>query len=214
MRRIADEAAPQRDDAGLSLIELMVTMGVMSIVMLVFTTGIVQVYWANRRTETVSVAQSQLHMAFQRFDRELRYASSISLPNDVAIGTRYYVEFAEADPTKCVRLRLDTHGQAGAGILQLIRWNLGTPPTATSPWTTVASNLDVGSDKPFARQDVGEKPYATATVGQDFMTAFQRLRIRLTTKVADAVTTVDTTFTAVNSAKAITNGCMSDWARA
>jgi prepilin-type N-terminal cleavage/methylation domain-containing protein len=222
MRRIADPAAPQRDDAGVSLVEMMVTMGVMGIVMVVFTTGIAQLYWASRRTETQAVAQSQLYLAFQRFDRELRYASSISDESPVAVGgTRWYVEFAEADPTKCVRLRLDTtanpppNGQDGAGVLQLIRWTLGTPPTATSPWTTIASNLVADADKPFQMQAAGETPYATADAGQDFQSAFQRLRIRLTARVAGTRTAVDTTFTAVNSAGTTQrNACRDDWARA
>jgi prepilin-type N-terminal cleavage/methylation domain-containing protein len=226
MRRItAGSAAPQHDDAGLSLIEVMMTMTVLSVVTLVFTTGIVQVYSANRRMEAQSVGESQLHAAFQRFDRELRYGSSISEPG--IVGQRHYVDFAEADPTQCVRLRLDANaqpnGEDGAGVLQLIRWKLGTPPTGTSAWTTIASNLVVDTDPlntipdtglPFATQAAGSAPYASDPVGQEFRTAFQRLRIHLTARFAGIRTGVDTTFTAVNSAKATqTNACENDWLR-
>ncbi|MET8148424.1 type II secretion system protein J [Actinoplanes sp. NPDC049668] len=211
------EAAPRRDDEGLTLIEMVVTMSVMAIVMVVFTTAIAQVYWANNRIENSAVAQSQLHVAFQRFDRELRYASWIGTPAKVDSHT-WYVEFAEADPTRCNRLRLDTTaqptgGQDGTGVLQLIRWTRGTWPTgspkpATSAWATIASNLVEGTDPPFDTQNVGAMPYATASAGQDFKTAFQRLRFRLTTRVGTNTATVDTTFSAVNSAKATqSNGC-------
>jgi prepilin-type N-terminal cleavage/methylation domain-containing protein len=214
MRRLADAAAP-RDDEGLSLIEMLVTMGIMSIVMVMFTTAIAQVYWATGRMENASVAQSQLHMAFQRFDRELRYASWIGEPAKVGSHT-WYVEFAEADPAKCIRLRLDTtaqpstNGVDGTGILQMIRWNGGTwpaggPKPAGSAWTTVASNLvvDANTGPPFETQGVGSMPYATASAGQDFQTAFQRLRFNLTSRIAKTTAKVDTTFSAVNSAKAI-----------
>lgn len=225
MLRITGTAARQHDDAGTSLMELMVTMGLMSVVTLVFTTGIVQVYWGNRRTETQSVGQSQLHVAFQRFDRQLRYASSISEPGTV--GQRYYVDFADADPTQCVRLRLDANaqpnGQNGAGILQLIRWQEGTPPSGTPRWTTIASNLLVDTDPlntipdtglPFTTQAAGSMPYAADPVGQKFSTAFQRLRVHLTAKFAGITTEVDTTFTAVNSAKATQPiACENDWPR-
>ncbi|GID95947.1 type II secretion system protein J [Amorphoplanes digitatis] len=218
MRRTVETAAPRPDDEGLSLIEMLITMSVMSIVMIVFTTGIAQVYWANGRIENSAVAQSQLNVAFQRFDRELRYASWIGQP-ELVDSHLWYVEFAEADPTRCNRLRLDTTaqpsagGQNGAGVLQLIRWTRGTWPTgdpkpATSAWATIASNLVVGTDPPFDTQNVGAMPYATAVAGQDFKTAFQRLRFRLTTRVGNNTAAVDTTFSAVNSAKATqSNGC-------
>ncbi|GAB1645232.1 type II secretion system protein J [Krasilnikovia sp. MM14-A1259] len=222
MRKLLQRAATRRDDEGLSLIEMMVTMGIMSVIGAMFTTGVMQVYRANNLSDTRANAQSQLHTAFQRFDRELRYASWISEPGPPVIvaadRNRYYVEFAESDATRCVRLRLDTkpqaapNGQDGTGVLSFMRWTIDPNTKAvltTGPWTTVASNIVVApGEPPFDRQEAGTQPYATAapyptsiapSYGKNFSTAFDRLRIRFMTKLAGSETTVDTSFTAVNT---------------
>ncbi|BFU46782.1 type II secretion system protein J [Krasilnikovia sp. MM14-A1004] len=213
MRWLRENMSRRRGDEGVSLVEMMVTMSIMSVVGAMFATGIIQVFRANNLIETRAVAQAQLYMAFQRFDRELRYASWIADPGKV--GTRWYVEFADADPTKCAQLRFDTtaqpaaNGQDGAGILQLVRWTKGTPPTAASTWTTVASNLVEQSYQPFEMQPANSTPYSSASAGSQFTTANQRLRIRLTSRSAGSTTEVDTTFTAVNTSRdtLATNGC-------
>jgi prepilin-type N-terminal cleavage/methylation domain-containing protein len=204
------------DDAGFSLVELMVTMGVMSALMAIFTTAILQVYRTVSAVESVSVAQSQLQLAFQRLDRELRYASWIGQQGTV--GTTWYVEYAGADPTGCGQLRLtapsgsDTGADAN-GVLQLIQWTRGTPPAAGAKGTTLASLLVTGgADPPFLLQPAGSAPYydpSASSVGTNFATEFQRLRIRLTTRVGSRSTQVDTTFTALNTTRntSATNGC-------
>jgi prepilin-type N-terminal cleavage/methylation domain-containing protein len=209
MNRRGTTVPPRRaDDSGLSLIEIMVTMGIMSVLMVIFTTAILQVYRTSAATESLSAAQSQLQIAFQRFDRELRYASWIAQPGKV--GTTWYVEFAAADATKCGQLRLETpagpaSGADAAGVLQLVRWARGTPPAAGARGQTVASNLVTDSaDPPFERQTAGAAPFADPSaevVGEDFATDFQRLRIRLTSRVGNQSTAVDTTFTALNTSR-------------
>jgi prepilin-type N-terminal cleavage/methylation domain-containing protein len=203
-------------DAGFSLIELLVTMGVMSILMVIFTTAILQVYRTSSATESESFAQSQLQVAFQRTDRELRYASWIGLPGKV--GTTWYVEYADADSIRCGQLRLEASSAVNAdddadGVLQLVQWTLGTPPPAGVRGLTLASMLVTdGADPPFELQAGGSTPYANPSadaVGTSFATDFQRLRIRLTTRVGARSTQIDTTFTALNTtrAPAVTNGC-------
>jgi prepilin-type N-terminal cleavage/methylation domain-containing protein len=207
---------PTSNDAGFSLIEVMVTMGVMSVLMVIFTTAILQVYRTSSATQSLSTAQSQLQIAFQRFDRELRYASWIGVPGKV--GTVWYVEYADADAVRCGQLRLEASpaGDADAdahGVLQLIQWNRGTPPAVAAQGQTLASMLITdGADPPFELQLAGSAPYANPSadaVGAGFATEFQRLRIRLTTRVGDHTTQVDTTFTALNTTRntPATNGC-------
>jgi prepilin-type N-terminal cleavage/methylation domain-containing protein len=198
------------DDAGFSLIEVMVTMGIMSVLMVIFTSAILQIYGTSATAETISFAQTQIQLGFQRFDRELRYASWIAVPGQV--GTTWYVEFAGADPTQCQQLRLET-GADGDGVLQLFRWTRGTPPTSGTPGQTVASLIVMDDvDSPFVRQAAGSSPYLSPSadaVGADFATDFQRLRIRLTTRVGRESTQVDTTFTAMNTSRdtAAANDC-------
>lgn len=189
------------DDAGYSLIEVLVTMGIMSVVLTMFTTAIVSAYRATGSAEKRSIAQSELHRGFQRFDRELRYASWIAAPGQV--GSTWYVEFAGVGGTECLQLRLEPGTPAanpgdGTGILQLLRWTPGSPPAQTARGQTVASHLVIGAVAPFERQAANTSPYASS----DFITDFQRLRIRLTSRVDDATSDVDTTFTALNTSRA------------
>ncbi|MET0495481.1 MAG: prepilin-type N-terminal cleavage/methylation domain-containing protein [Actinoplanes sp.] len=195
-------------DAGTSLVELMVTMAIMSIMMVIFTGAILQIYRATTDTESLTTAQSQLRLAFQRFDRELRYASWISEPG--LVGTAWYVEFAGPADTGCRQLRLETvspdgNGVDGEGQLQLISWTPGAPPAAGDPGQTIAAQiLTTGVAPFFERQAANGTPYASASadaVGTDFTTDFQRLRIQLTTRVAAGTAQVDTTFTALNTSR-------------
>ena len=211
------------DDAGFSMAEVIVTMSVMSVVMLLFTGAIMQVYKSTRATDSLTVAQSQLATAFQRFDRELRYASWISQEGSPDGGTTWYVEFAGPDPTQCRQLRLQTtalpaKGSDGRGILQLLQWQQGAPPAPGTPGQTIASNVVTtpGRTDYFKRWLPGETQYATPSpsasaslTGTDFTSDFQRLRLQLTTQSSTGSAQIDVTFTALNTSRETqaTNPC-------
>jgi prepilin-type N-terminal cleavage/methylation domain-containing protein len=204
--RQRSDAARDQGDAGFSMIEVMVTMTILSIMMVIFTGAILQIYRTSTATESLTTAQSQLRIAFQRFDRELRYASWVAEPGRV--GTAWYVEFAGPADAGCLQLRLETapgggNAADGLGVLQLLRWTPGSPPAAGTPGQTIASQiLTTGVDPFFDLQPIDDAPYASASAsatGTDFVAAFQRLRIRLKTKVAAGTAQIDTTFTALNT---------------
>ena len=195
----------RRDDSGMTLVEVMVSMAVMSFVMLAFTGSIMQVFQTTAKTETISYAQTQLQIAFQRVDREIRYASWISTPGQV--GTAWYVEYANFDGTTCGQLRFDTAPTPpvgtqsdGKGVLALVSWNRDAPPAAGTAGQIIATRLlDPGAGGPFEKQD------PAANTG-DFNPDFQRLRIRLTSQVggtqsSDSTAQMDTTFTALNTSR-------------
>jgi prepilin-type N-terminal cleavage/methylation domain-containing protein len=198
---------PPRDDAGFSLAETLITVAVMGVVMAVFTGAILNVYKTSTATEALTIAQTQLRQAFQRFDRELRYATWIAQPGQ--FGTAWYVEFAGPGPTECRQLRLQMApsggtGTAGPGVLQMLAWTRGTPPSAGAAGQTIASEIvTTGVDPFFDLQSTNVLPYASASagVGSQFQPDFQRLRIRLTARVAAGVTQIDTTFTALNTSR-------------
>jgi prepilin-type N-terminal cleavage/methylation domain-containing protein len=199
-----------RDDDGFSLAEVMVTMGIMSVLLVLFTGAILQVYRTVTATETLSDAQSELSRAFQGFDRQLRYASWIATPGKY--GTATYVEFAGPLTTDCYQLRLEPGDGTNTGVLQLLTWTAGSPPAPGTRGRTIASQIVTDAAQPpyFELQSAGAQPYATAPVGNDFVTANQRLRIRLTTQVTGGGTTrIDTTFTALNTSSdtKATNAC-------
>ncbi|GIH89965.1 type II secretion system protein J [Planobispora siamensis] len=199
-------------DAGISLVEVMVTVGIMGILMAIFTTGILQVYRSVNVTESVATAQSQLNIMFQRLDKEIRYASWVAEPG--LVRNRWYVEFAgtsaENDATECGQLRLDL----GTGVMQLIRWTPGSPPAEGRPGQTLASQivttgLGTGTPTPpFELQEAGSFPYGgtgSSAVGADFAPDYQRLRLHLTTRVSTssdaAPVETDITFTALNTSR-------------
>jgi prepilin-type N-terminal cleavage/methylation domain-containing protein len=208
-------AARDRDDAGFSMVEILVTMGVMSVVMVVFTAAILQAYRTSAKAESISIVQSQLQTAFQRFDRQLRYASWIAQPGQV--GTAWYVEWAGYDGSQCHQLRLETAPASGQdspddghGVLQMLTWPLATPPAAGTPGQTIAGNLVTpDSSGPFERQVAGVTAGAGPSAGSDFTPDFQRLRVRVTAQRGDSTAHVDTTFTALNTSRntPATNEC-------
>ncbi|MFI7598750.1 type II secretion system protein J [Actinoplanes sp. NPDC049681] len=200
------------DDSGTSLAELMVTMGIMSVVMVLFTGAILQVYKTVSATDTRSDAQNQLARAFQRFDQQLRYASWIGDPAKATSGT-WYVGFAGVDPTDCYQLRLVPGDSGKPGVLQLFSWKAGLPPASGTVGQTLASQIDMTDTpanpfKPFTKHAYGATPFATATptpgatpIGGKFESKFQMLRIQLTARTGAGLARIDATFTALNTGK-------------
>jgi prepilin-type N-terminal cleavage/methylation domain-containing protein len=211
MMRRRHAARPERDDAGFTLTEVMVTLGVMSVVMVIFTGAIIQVFRTSTKAESISFIQTQLQTAFQRFDRQIRYASWIAEPGQV--GTAWYVEWAGYDGSECYQLRLETapatgdgSSDNGRGVLQMLTWPRATPPVAGTAGQTIAADLAVpDSSGPFIRQ----VPSLAVDGVTGFSPDFQRLRIRITGQRGDSTAQVDTTFTALNTSRntPATNDC-------
>ena len=196
-----------RGDAGVTLIEVMIAMGVMSIVTAVFTTAVIQVYRSVNAGENTSVTQTQLRLALQTLDREVRYSSGITVPSAAAVRGAWYVEFLGVDSRTgaavCRQLRLDA-----SGVLQQLTWTPGSPPVAGTAGQTLASGLVLpggGVAAPFERQAAGSLPYATPSTGIGFTPDYQRLRLRLTTREGTATSVSDVTFSALNTSRETTD---------
>lgn len=174
-----------RGDAGITLIEVVVAMSILSIFLAIFTGAVTQMYRAANRTEAVAGTQSQLHVAFLRLDKEIRYAAGISTP--AAVGGDQYVEFLTTNTgtPRCTQLRLRTVDEQ----IQRRTWTQGASPLAPSAWIPLASG--VTSTQPFT------------FVAADTTFNFQRLRLRLTASSAPGgagtARATDVTFTALNT---------------
>jgi prepilin-type N-terminal cleavage/methylation domain-containing protein len=132
------------DDRGVTLVEVTIAMTLMSIFLVLFTTGILQVFRASDHDQAQSSAREQIHLAFQRLDTAIRYAAGISAEGQV--GADWYVEFLATytGTPVCTELRFTQAGQ-----LQLRRWDQGgTPPS----FTTLAAGAT--ATHPFTRQPV------------------------------------------------------------
>jgi type II secretory pathway pseudopilin PulG len=172
----------------MTLVDLLVSMAIMSIVMSIFTTGMVLMYRSANGAEARADAQSQVSLALQRLDSEVRSAAGIGLPDTFSNGDPR-VEFAtvETAEVECVQLRVS------GGRLQQRRWMYQSSPAQPSPWITLASGVTAVPSQPFSRS------LATDDVG------YQRLRIQLRVISGGGPTRVtkdsDITFTALNTSR-------------
>jgi prepilin-type N-terminal cleavage/methylation domain-containing protein len=182
---------PGRED-GITLIEMVVAMTLMAIFMTMFTGAMLQVYGSIDRGDATSTVQSQLHVAFLRLDRDIRYASALTTPGTDS-GTGYldmYVEYLTVGTSAktCSQLRL--HLPTGQpGTLQWRSWTYGNSPGPS--WSILASGVSTS------------QPNAFVVFGLDAESDFERLELNLTTRSGNGTTAAsvltDIKFTALNS---------------
>jgi type II secretory pathway pseudopilin PulG len=169
-------------------------MAIMSIVMAMFTSGILQIFRTANKNESTSIAQSQLNLTFLRLDKEIRYASGISVP--ALVGADWYVEFVTVNTgvAVCAELKL----VASTGQLLRRQWPQGMTLLAPGPWTPLASGVSAPQPFTFHAAD------ATAN--------FHRLQLRLTARsgAGDSAssTETDVTFTALNTSLATSSAAV------
>ncbi len=171
------------DDAGVTLIELMVAMTLTSAVLVLFTGAVVQLYGTANRAESIGVAQARLQTALQRLDKEVRYTSDITAAGSV--GGAWYVELLTTVGTPtCIQLRMQD------GRLQRRTWTENQIATTATAWQPLASGVRAaGVAAPFTMLP------ADATV------SYERLRLRLATDAGADSAETDITFTALNTAR-------------
>ncbi len=179
-------------DAGTTLTEVAVTLGVMSVVMAMVTAGIVQMFRSSTLGEALSVDMTQLQTAFQNLDRAVRYASAISEPNPVVTADGgWYVEWSTVTggTVLCSQIRLD--GRSGR-----LQRRFQPAHGQVSDWTTVASSLAAG--RPFILEPASASGYP-----------HQRLTVSLTVHSASDGSQSGRrslfTFTALNTSLATTS---------
>jgi prepilin-type N-terminal cleavage/methylation domain-containing protein len=151
------------DDAGVTLIELLVSMTIMTVVGAMVTGAVISMFRASSWTEAMAGPQSQLHATVQRLDREVRYASGVSVPLELSASDLlaapqheglsvgdWYVEYLSttyAGPAVCVELRL----VGSQRQLQRRTWSQGQLPAGG--WSVLANG--VRSPRPFVRTAAG-----------------------------------------------------------
>lgn len=176
-------------DNGFSLIEVMVSMSVMSIVVVLFTGGIMQLYQAQNRSEAVTSVSQQIHTAFVRLDRDIRYSAGISVPATVTSGNEYVeYEITNTGAAICTQLRITPAGQ--------LQTRKKIDSAVAGPWSVLASQLVDPSS--FTR--------TPASVGGN---AYQQLVVSLTAQAGGAAATEKETaaftFTALNTTTVTTS---------
>ncbi len=180
----------RHDDSGFTLTELMVSMAIMGVVMVLVVGGVLLASGTSARVDAAGTAQQQVHAAFDKLDRQVRWADTFSKPGTV--GTSTYVEwlYTASGAASCYQLRLDSATQK----LSERSWVQGSP-TAATPWQLLADRVRTAAG--------ATGPFTPVTVTPGAPVTLTRLRIQITstgggTKLTDAVTH-DVTYTAVNS---------------
>lgn len=205
----------RRDDEGYSLVEVLVAASLMSVVMAVSVTAVLQIYSSINRTEETVAVRDAIDVSFRRLDREMRYATRVNPPGKV--NGRWYVEYElpitdGSTNAPCRQLKLEN------GVLTLSSWKLPAS-TPENPFI-IASGVTADTTKgPVEIYAPGDKPYATATagaagVGSAFEPQFLQFRLKFSVNTGKVSLPFDSAFTAQNIdrvlQKKITDGAVSN----
>lgn len=189
----------ERADAGVTLIEVLVSMSVLAIVISMFTGGVVTMYRSVTLQESVTTARSHANIAFQRLDSDIRYAAGISVPGlTAAPGNIPYVEYETTTRSgpRCTQLRLF------GGNLQLRTWPARTTATPAADWRQLAGSVTTATAAIPGPPPFGQAgPFALWNA--DDTRGYQRLRVSLAVTAGKDANRVDNqsavTFTALNT---------------
>ncbi|WP_297082200.1 hypothetical protein [uncultured Demequina sp.] len=207
---VRDERSSRRgDDSGLTVVELVVSMGIFAAVIVVFMTAVASMSSSTVRTQAASDATSALRTVYQRLDKEVRYASEINPPG--VVGDDHYVEYLIPESTGtgdplCVQWRVD----ASEAELQRRTWTPGDA-SSVSAWATMLTDLRNDLTDP------DQQPFERRRAGVDSGIVYlrQSLHVYLDTGLGDELDAeggqLDVTMVANNtSTSSVTNGSTGD----
>jgi prepilin-type N-terminal cleavage/methylation domain-containing protein len=194
--RIARRLRRRGDDAGFSLMEVMVGSALMSVVMAIATGGFISMYHTTDLTESAAMTQASLTASFNRLDREVRYAYRVN--DEYVTGDSFAVDYVIPDENNnllCVQLTLPRSG----GSLMRRQWpQTSTPASGLATVTAIAGDMVTG-----VRDDSGEPLNPFDRKVPDVDSNFDRLRVKINSTVGQSTLgttrTYDLTFTALNT---------------
>ncbi|MEV6298996.1 prepilin-type N-terminal cleavage/methylation domain-containing protein [Actinoplanes sp. NPDC051861] len=181
------------NDEGFSLMELVITLSIMSVVTLMLVSATVEIYSGTKAIDNTAEARDQLDNSFRRLDRELRYARWIGQVKTAPYRFRYELPKAADGKSQCRELSL-----AADGVLSLAAWK---DPDATGPTSrpAIASGVtQISGVAPFAVYYAGAAP-ASAGMGSSYVNDFVQTRLQFTVKVGKVTLPFDSIYTAQNN---------------
>ncbi|MEV0897580.1 type II secretion system protein [Actinoplanes sp. NPDC049802] len=185
----------RQDDHGFSLIDVLVATSIMSVIMVMATGAVLEIYSNVNRTEGITFAREQIGNSFRRLDKELRYASWVSTPGQVNGG--WYLEWATSSDD-CRQLVFKDR------VLIQKTWKMVAGAVPGSPTTIATDLVPTGSTAPFTLYQPGDRPYASATpnssgVGANYELEHAQVRLRFTGRIGTTSLPLDVLFTARNT---------------
>jgi prepilin-type N-terminal cleavage/methylation domain-containing protein len=127
-------ASIRDDEAGFSLIELMVAMAIFTVFIAIVLTSVVAISRSAVRTQLVGQSTNSTLVVFGILDRQVRYADSINFPGVGASGNRY-VEFrvpAASTVSGLQAICYQWRFSVANSQLESRQWNENNPAGATS----------------------------------------------------------------------------------
>ncbi len=185
-------------DSGMSLIEVTVSMVIMSVVMVVFTTAVISIYRTSGRVQTLTEAQTGVNIAYLRLDREIRYAAAISDPATTGEPDVAYLTLVTGAPM-CTELRLHTRSGDGVRELRWRQWRQSTTPrpafVTLVPGVSDASPFTVSADATSNRQRLEIRLGAVSQPGNKAVSPPRQTDVTFTALNSDATTSTSTVCT-------------------
>lgn len=188
------------DDAGITLIELVVSMAIMGIFLTLFTGAMVSIYRSTAKVQGITDTSAQISIAVSRLSSEARYASAIILSPPSGSSTVVF-QSTYTGNTRCAAFQLDTSKK------QLLRkiWVADADDPDDVAWVPVATGVapvvEGGVEEPaFEVHDASNQIDGLNTVQSS---TNPQIRIRLSsmsgsgTNASTAIT--DVVFTAFNA---------------
>jgi prepilin-type N-terminal cleavage/methylation domain-containing protein len=143
VRRILGRLRDRERDEGFTLMELLVAIGLLSILMAIVTTAIVSMFQAMRKQQGQADAIGQIRVVVDKLDKSVRYANAVNTPGVGTTAGTLYVEWRTGNLTgatnytqTCTQWKFDS----SAGTLQSRTWNEGDS-TSISAWFTQATGI-------------------------------------------------------------------------
>lgn len=131
-----------RDDDGVTLVEMVVSLFIMSIVMVLVTGAINLAYSTGETVDAATQTQSQVSVAYDRLDKVVRWADSFGTGT---IGTApnqdFYLEALSSYTGQpvCTQWRIHTTANTTTNVFQVRSWPYTVSAPAPTAWTTLAT---------------------------------------------------------------------------
>ncbi len=139
------------DDRGLTLVELLISMGVFVVVIVLATVVLRGLTDATVRVTSTNSARTEADRLYNRLDKQVPYAAAINAAGQV--NGSWWIEFRTdvevgGSPPRCWQYRLNTAAQ----VVQVRSWPIGNG-AGVSPWVTLLDDATVrtgtGAPPPF-----------------------------------------------------------------
>jgi prepilin-type N-terminal cleavage/methylation domain-containing protein len=153
---------PHTDQAGQTLVELMVSMAILGVVLAIFLGVLAWVQTALTRETTRSTTEDQIRLAMEAIDRDVRTATVLYDPA-VETPTAYFglrVAHRNTNSTtiQCIQYRVENQ------VLERRTWTSGNLGSV-SAWRTMAENVvnstSSAADRPFQLETTAAAGYGS-----------------------------------------------------